>query len=229
MTTTTQTTATTIFVNLFAALRAEKITRFNEFVGELNSKKDTQSILSAWQYNDLFPKGKKAKSWELRELINYLIDRKQKETGKYLSAQMSRLRAVENAPELESITISIEWKKSRMWGNNPNAEARVCTSEGCEHYNSGSIGGCGYDKQSTAVAQSVNQSNSFLKALYLIKEKNVTKSNHDLFGYGAGYGILPSLEGGVGVSCYPRIFEAIGFKFKTTASGKAFDVYTVTK
>lgn len=75
----------------------------------------------------------------------------------------------------------------------------------------------------------LNQSNSILKALYKVREKDTTTNLRDLFAYGAGYGICPRIEGGVGVSCYNAIFNKIGFEFKTSASGKSFDVYTITK
>ena len=61
------------------------------------------------------------------------------------------------------------------------------------------------------------------------KTKNAKLKNHEVFGYGSGYGILPSFEGGVGVSCYDRIFNKIGYKFETIASGKNFDVFKITK
>ena len=123
-----------------------------------------------------------------------------------------------------------------MWGANPNAECWYSykDAEGNHrsgYVTSGSIGGCGYDKGSTAVAMCLNQINEVLKPLYVIKNNVVPmeQQNRDIFGYGSGYGILPSIEGGVGVSCYPKIFKSIGYKFTTQASGKTFDVYTITK
>jgi hypothetical protein len=117
-----------------------------------------------------------------------------------------------------------------MWGNNPTAEAEVYTDYR-DVYNSGSIGGCGYDKESTAVANVLNQSNEVLKLLYTLKNKkcNVELKNNDMFSYGAGYGITPSIEGGVGVSCYNRIFNKVGYKFSKVSSGKTFDVYKIEK
>jgi len=124
-----------------------------------------------------------------------------------------------------------------MWGSNPNAECwySFTNNEGNYHsgyVTSGSIGGCGYDKQSTAVANCLNQINEILKPLYDLKNNQLEpteKNNHEIFGYGSGYGILPTIEGGVGVSCYNAIFNKIGFEFKCTASGKNFDVYTISK
>lgn len=227
--TTTQTNTQTLFVNLFVAITAEKKKHVASFINDLKEIKDVKSIVSSWHYNDLLPNSRKGYQWELKELKQYLIDRKTKESERSLAKELIDLQNVEQSPDFESITVSIEWKKSRMWGHNPKAEAIVCTTRGCNRYETGSIGGCGYDKKSTAVAEAINQSNSFLKAMYLVKEKNPKMNNRELFGYGSGYGILPRLEGGVGVSCYPKIFETIGYQFKTTASGKSFDVYTVTK
>jgi len=126
-----------------------------------------------------------------------------------------------------------------MWGSNPRAEASyVYINEGKTLYNdvySGSIGGCGYDKESTAVANCLNKIPQLMKALYEKKNKEYKPTNKEsdlnrnIFGYGSGYGIFPNFEGGVGTSCYPDIFKAIGFKFSKTASGKTFDVYTIEK
>ena len=228
MTTTTNNT-TTIFSNIYNAIIAEKQHDLDRFTKDLLNEKDVNTILASWYYKDLLPASKKKAVWEIKTLIPYLIDRKTAQIEKAIAKELLHLQTVEQAADLESITVSVEWKKSRMWGSNPTADARVCDKDYGHNYSSGSVGGCGYDKCSTAVANAVNQSNSFLKAMYLVKEQNVSKKNHELFGYGSGYGILPRLEGGVGVSCYPRIFETIGFTFNTTASGKSFDVYTVTK
>ena len=61
------------------------------------------------------------------------------------------------------------------------------------------------------------------------KAKNLKLSNHNIFGYGSGYGCLPSFEGGCGVSVYKDIFKTINLDFKSVAGGKNFDVFTVTK
>ena len=225
----TTTTQTTIFVNLFKAIKAERAKRLQEFITGVNEETDINKLTAPYSsYGELIPRSRKGYNWSLESLREYLIARKVKANDKELAAKLAHLQTVENAPDLKNITVSIEWKKSRMWGNNPKAEAKVHTGNNYEYYNSGSIGGCGYDKESTAVAQVINQSNSFLKAMYLVKEKHPKADNRELFGYGSGYGILPRLEGGVGVSCYPRIFEKIGFSFSNTASGKTFDVYTVS-
>lgn len=227
---TTQTKADTIFKNLFKAIKAERAKWLQEFIAGVNEETSIEKLTAPYSsYSELIPASRKGYKWELEELREYLIARKIKTNDKEIEKKLAHLQTVENAGDLVSIVVSIEWKKSRMWGSNPTAEARVNDTKDYHNYNSGSIGGCGYDKQSTAVADVVNQSNAFLKAMYLMKEKHPKTDNRTLFGYGSGYGILPRLEGGVGVSCYPKIFETIGYNFETTAWGKTFDVYTITK
>lgn len=115
-----------------------------------------------------------------------------------------------------------------MWGSNQTAESYV---NGIGNISSGLIGGYGYDKCSTAVAKVLNQVPQFRKLMFELKNKpsNVNKKNCELFGYGSGYGILPNFEGGVGVNCYDRILNTIGYEFKTVSSGKTFDVYKISK
>ena len=97
-----------------------------------------------------------------------------------------------------------------MWGYCP---------KGNDNYghSTSSITGCGYCKESTATAQLLNQNETIMKRLYKAKNKKATAKNNDLLGYGSGYGILPSFEGGVGVSCHVRILEKLGYK--VTQSG----------
>ena len=91
------------------------------------------------------------------------------------------------------------------------------------------VGGCGYDKESTATSEALNQFNAILKLMYAKKNDNIDMNNHELFGYGSGYGILPSFEGGVGVSTMRNICESIGIKWNDVAHGKNYDVYSITK
>lgn len=225
--------------NLIKAIEAEQKKRLEDFIFSINQTTQL-SDLQGWHYTDLLPKGKNVSSLSFEALKAYLIDRKQKAIYKAIEREVSKVKAVFEAGELIEAKISMEWKRSRMWGSNPTAECwySYIDKDGNRQSNyvtSSSISGCGYDKGSTAVAQCLNQINEVLKPLYSKKDKaykpaqNENETNRALFGYGSGYGILPSIEGGVGVSCYPRIFEAIGYKFNTVASGKTFDVYTITK
>lgn len=226
--------------NLINAITAENRKRLESFIIEINKVEDLKG-LDTWQYNDLLPKGKKISDYlkagdvvgNFEAIKAYLIKRKEKAVNKSIEREVNRIKQVYSAGTLESVKISVEWKKSRMWGANPTAECwYTYKKDGNTHSNyvkSGSIGGCGYDKLSTAVAECLTQIDEVLKMLYVRKNNNIKEDNRQLFGYGSGHWILPSIEGGVGVSCYPAIFEKFGFEFKTVASGKTFDVFTISK
>ena len=81
----------------------------------------------------------------------------------------------------------------------------------------------------TAIFEALNSNKSILKLLYEKKNNNIDKSNHELLGYGSGYGIIPAFEGGVGVSSHQRIIEGIGLKMQTITSTKNTDVFLITK
>lgn len=211
--------------NLFNAISTEEQKRTLEFFEKIEACNTIDDIKNNnWMRSYITPAMEKLSFTELKAK---LIAKREKSTAKKLAKIADELNEVFNAPDFTTVKISVEWKRSQMWGSNPSCEA-VVIGQGV--YTSGSVGGCGYDKLSTAVAQSLNQSKSILKALYNYKEANgATKTNRDVFGYGSGYGILPSLEGGVGVSCYPDIFKTIGYKFQGVAHGKTFDAYLIEK
>lgn len=138
---------------------------------------------------------------------------------------------------LEMVTVTIIWKPSKTWGNNPRAtvRAKMKTAEGYlqyETYESSSIGGCGYDKGSTAIAEGLNQCTALLRDMYQAEENRLNnepeKPRRDYIGYGSGYGPLPAFEGGVGISSLQHILENLGFVYEHLSWGKAFDVYQFT-
>ncbi|MFN8275458.1 MAG: hypothetical protein U0X58_11350 [Flavobacteriaceae bacterium] len=180
-----------------------------------------------WALRSLLSKSKKNYIFNrMSNLKTYLIDRLEIESNNQLENSLSKLNFSENLLPITEIIITVEYKKSKKWGSNPTAETYV---NGIGFLTSGSIGGCGYDKQSTAVAMVLNQIPQFMQSMYALKSKNVRIRNHELFGFGSGYGILPEFEGGVGVSCYDKIFNAIGYLFSTVTYGKSFTVFSVKK
>lgn len=150
-----------------------------------------------------------------------------KENEKRKRANLDKLTDAENAPDVLNIDVQIEWKKSRTWGANP-----FCECWGGGYYTTGRASGCGYDKRTAATAEAFNSNTAIMKALYTAEEKRLSKRNkptrREFIGYGSGYGILPAFEGGVGISSHWRIFENIGFIFKTTAETRTCDAYTIT-
>ena len=68
--------------------------------------------------------------------------------------ELSVIEAEKNQREVKSITIAIEWRRSRIWGNCPNASAEVHFKDGTfERKNGYRAGGCGYDKESTVISE----------------------------------------------------------------------------
>lgn len=126
-----------------------------------------------------------------------------------------------NMRPVQSITIQIEWKKSRVWGRNPHAVASVAFHDGTfEMSKTYKASGCGYDKASTVVADIFNE---YLK--YKLLEPGLPAERP--------YGVhvnekFAFFDGGIGISAYRAISEYIGGKWHEVANGTNFDVYTWT-
>ncbi|MCJ7768017.1 hypothetical protein MUP79_06470 [Candidatus Bathyarchaeota archaeon] len=153
-----------------------------------------------------------------------------------LDDDLQKVEAMKNAPDFSTpLTVTVEWTKSRMWGSNP----RAFTNFGFE---SESVGGCGYDKLSTALAYALNSHLPLMKELVKRKESMMntpegkelmTKSESDfnrkILGYGSGYGIIPHFEGGVGVESHKSIIENVGLVYEHPVSTPNTDVFIIRK
>lgn len=121
------------------------------------------------------------------------------------------------------ISVVVEWYKSATWGANP--QAKVITGE---NYNvSRKVGGCGYDKESTATAECFNNDLGILKIALV----SLYKKEHSKKYLGSGYGATidlfgVSFSGGVGFNCHESIITNSGF-YRVTArtGGKMFNTY----
>ena len=218
--------------SIVKAIRVQELLRLEEFIKGINEIRDIAG-LETWFYRDLLPRGKKLNTMTFPEAKAYLIKRKEAAIYKCIETDANRVKCIYDAGILVSVKITIEWSKSKTWGTNPHGDAIVVTKgkDGIDskRFETGGVTGCGFDKESTAIANLLNQVNAVLKPMYKLKDKNINMASRELFGYGSGYGLLPHIEGGVGVSCYPKIFASIGFKFEGIAHGKNFDVYQITK
>lgn len=147
------------------------------------------------------------------------------------NAELKKIEEVENVKDFGGeLVITVEWKNSRMWRSNPTA----WTNYG---FKGSSIGGCGYDKQSTATAEALNSHLPLLKLLYQKKDREISAFkgdkkngyNREILGYGSGYGILPQFEGGVGVDCHKRILEGVGVEMRTVTNTNNTDVFLIKR
>lgn len=161
-----------------------------------------------------------------------------KEIEKNAAAKLEQLTAAANAPAFETVSVMVTWAKSRTWGANPTAEVLNLG----DRRTVGHASGCGYDKESAAIAEALNQNPAALRVLYELGEAAIAQGSSPksktactgynwagCIGYGAGYGVLPYFEGGVGSNCFWSIFEKAGYKVRCSASGKMFDVYNLEK
>ena len=164
-----------------------------------------------------------------------------KREAKKQAEELTRIEMEKTQPEVKTLTITIEWRKSRTWGSNPHAHAEMTFKD-----NSGgpwktgffrtetdyTCNGWGYDKESTVIAQIFNE---FMKhKLWSLGIDKLRGGNGSNDKGNAPYGIHlysennPHFGGGIGTSCYYRIAEYIGGTFEHIASGKTFDVYKYT-
>lgn len=129
----------------------------------------------------------------------------------------------------KKIDITVEWKRSRMWGSNPHCTALVYYDHDFEIIKT-TCSGCGYDKKSTVIAAALN------KCMLGVVVANLGRlSRMKVIPYGLSLdpeGVwAPRFEGGVGTSCYldhgysRGVLQALNWSMYRTASGKTFDAF----
>ena len=141
--------------------------------------------------------------------------------------EAARIQEQKNQKHVKTLTITIEWKRSRMWGNNPHAEGSVMYRDGSWATFTATASGCGYDKESTVVASIFNDTLRY--KLWMLTPEQLDASDGGARPYGINnYSSGRGFSGGIGMSCYPRIAEYIGGKMEHVASGNTFDVWKYT-
>lgn len=208
----------------------EKITahynnELNKTIAEIKTT-TAWDILRGWRVNYLLTPTTLAAIRELpsgdklpEKIIEKITNKRKREINREIEKRFARVHEVEEVEAPASVSVVVEWHKSRTWGENPRA--RVAAERVATY---GSASGCGYDKESAAIASAFNQNPEILKILYDHAEAGET------FPYGVDvWAGLPSFAGGCGVSCFYSIFEACGYTFRQVASGKMFDVYEITR
>lgn len=152
------------------------------------------------------------KKGQIEEIINDadLTTRKKANRIKKIEAAFS---VIEKAAVVTGIEINVDWSKSAMWGMNPTAKIWINTIENkFLPQLIGKASGCGYDKESAAVASALNQSHEITKMLLDFAEGK-TGSCEEVFGYGIWQfeNHFPIFSGGVGINCFLEILKKIGF------------------
>jgi hypothetical protein len=154
------------------------------------------------------------------------------------AAERKRKKALEEIEQekeqrpVKRMTITIYWKKSRTWGMNPHADVHVEHHDGRLSRGDGfTCSGCGYDKESTVVAEIFNR---YFKYELWRKDAPNDKQKRGEGEEGVPYGISAGVyegipyvgfSGGVGMSCYYRIAAYMGGELTHVASTNTVDVY----
>ena len=154
--------------------------------------------------------------------VEYAVKRYNKKKDAETTEKLAHIDRIANAEDINDISVYVDWRKSYTWGYNPTAA--VYTDAG---KTTDKASGCGYDKESAAIAGAFNAQDAILKILYTIKENALATglsdrsatactggNNAECCGYGAGYSVLPYFEGGVGSDCFWHILEKAGFSVK---------------
>lgn len=178
------------------------------------------------------------------KMVELTIKRMEKQRDKYTAEKLEKLEKAAAAPDLASVSISVEWKRNYTWGYNPTATVTI-QAAGTWNRFTGTASGCGYDKLTAAIGAALNQSDSVKKMLYAAKDEAleamtpeqiaatkkgyVSESNRNFIHYGAGYGVLPYFEGGVGMSSFYGVFEACGYKCTASHETKTTNYYYFSK
>lgn len=191
-------------------------------------KTSADDFKKSWYYQGFLTEKQKQKSIEEQKKI--IFKKLQKKTDCEILELAKKLEEVATAPKFLGAVVTVEWKRSAMWGKNPRATAKIKTENGTTVLTGSSVSGCGFDKLSESVARALNASDAIKKVLYQKFEEalqnNPAASLREALGYGSGYE-LPEFEGGCGVSTIREILKKCGFVFEGIASGSNFNVFEV--
>ena len=163
----------------------------------------------------------------LEKVQQIAIKKATKEIEKRTAEKIEKVKNIDATIEnMEDINIIVQHKKTSL-GYQYKATLATDTLRIEGKY----TGGWGYDKLSTALAEVLNQYQPLMKTMYkyiddkMFEEGSLTINNHKVLGYGAGYGILPYFESGVGVSSFYEIFDNLGLKLTQITD----EFYRITK
>lgn len=214
-----------MYENIRKAITTHEAETLEKFAAEIQTK-TAADILESWYYKQYTTPATLRAIQEAEQgeplaaaIIEKMTAKKAREEAKNTQKRLEKLEAAEAAHLPESVNISVEFVRSRVWGYNPHA-----TVTGYQRRTTGTATGCGYDKESAAIAGAFNDNPEIMKILY----------NHAEQGEAFPYSVhtfagVPSFDGGCGVSCFRSVFAACGYEFEQVANGRTFNAYTLRK
>ncbi len=143
-----------------------------------------------------------------------------KKAEKEHKREIARIYAAKNSRGIKLTKITVEWKKSRTWGNCPRVRAQVWSKSGEYFEGTGYASGCGYDKESAAIYSAMRGCHAWDFEVFSNKKEIYPFHFNDSDA-------LPRFDfGGCGVSFLREFVDARGLKW-SEAHGRAFDYYEI--
>lgn len=201
---------------------AEALDKFNREI----ETKTAADILASWYLKEYTtPKTLEAikntapEEKPAADILAKMKAKKAREEAKSTAKRLEALALAESYELPESVNIPVEFTRSRVWGYIPHA-----TATGNRRRTFGTASGCGYDKESAAIASAINQNPEIMRILYDHAEsgESFPYSVHIFAG-------LPSFDGGCGVSCFRSVFEVCGYEWRQVGNGKTLNAYAITR
>ena len=211
------------FDNLAAAVNSSYDNARAKFAGELETL-TAAAALDSWYYREMMTPAafKAAQALDGSALLPAAVKAKMltrfdRKNEKQRAAKLEKLATAAEYERPRSVSVGVEWHRSRVWGYNPSATVRAW-----HRVTTGTASGCGYDKESAAIASAMNNNPEIMRILYEHAEKGGSFPYSVLVFAG-----VPVFDGGCGVSCFRSVFAACGYTWRDVASGKSFNAYTM--
>lgn len=213
------------YANIRQAIAAHETETISKFSQELEGKTAADILASCYLKRYTTPKTLDAlkhtapEETPADEVIAKMKAKKAREEAQNTAKRLEALALAESCELPELVNISVEFTRSRTWGSIPHATVTAEQRRTC-----GMASGCGYDKESAAIAAAMNQHPAVMRILYDHAEsgENFPYSVRTFAG-------LPSFDGGCGVSCFQAVFEACGYSWRQVGNGKTYNAYTITR
>lgn len=213
-----------MFENLKKAVNEYYDAKEKEFANALDQNMSTGYALDHWYYRDRMTKAAYAIATKTdREALlpdackAKMLARFRRENEKARAVKLEKIATVEQYNKPKYTTVSVEWKRSSVWGYNPTAEVRAD-----KRVTTDKASGCGYDKESAAIAGAMNQNPEIMRILYEHAENGLS------FPYSVNlFAGVPYFGGGCGVLCFKNVFEACGYDWRDVSHGKTYDCYSL--
>ena len=213
------------FANIRQAIAANETETISKFSQELEGKTAADILASCYLKRYTTPKTLESikntapEETPADEVIAKMTSKKAREAAKDTAKRLEALARAESCELPELVNISVEFTRSRTWGSIPHATVTAEQRRTC-----GMASGCGYDKESAAIADAMNQHPAVMRILYDHAEsgENFPYSVRTFAG-------LPSFDGGGGVSCFQAVFEACGYSWRQVGNGKTYNAYEISR